>query len=89
MKETKLRIVNQLGLHARAAAKFVHTAKSFSCDVQLGTEEKMIDGKSIMGVMLLAAGKNTELRLVTQGPDEAEAAVAISDLVIDRFGEAE
>ena len=87
--ETKLRIINQLGLHARAAAKFVNTAKSFSCNVQLGTEEKMVDGKSIMGVMLLAAGKDTELRLVTQGSDEIEAATAISDLVTARFGEAD
>lgn len=89
MKETKLRIVNQLGLHARAAAKFVNTAKSFSCEVELGTEQKMIDGKSIMSVMLLAAAKGTELNLITRGSDETEAAQAIRSLVNAKFGEAE
>lgn len=89
MKETKLRISNQLGLHARAAAKFVNTAKSFSCDVELGTSQKMIDGKSIMGVMLLAATEGTELNLVTRGADEAQAAEAIRDLVDAKFGESE
>lgn len=89
MKETKLHIVNQLGLHARAAAKFVNTAKSFACDVQLGRDEKLIDGKSIMGVMLLAAAKGSELKLVTNGEDELEAAAAIEALVTEKFGEAE
>ncbi len=84
-----LPIRNRLGLHARAAAKLVRTASRFDSDVKLsragGSQE--IDGKSILGILLLAASWGTELEITVRGSDEIEAAEAIETLVRNRFGE--
>ena len=89
MIETRVTIVNKLGLHARAAAKFVSCASSFSSRVKAGTDGKLVDGKSIMSVMMLAAGKGTELELQISGADEDAALAALCKLIADRFGEPE
>ena len=80
-------IVNALGLHARAAAKLVNLAKSFTCGIELRLGEETVDAKSIMKVMMLAAGQGTVLTLRTSGEEEQEAYEAISTLIADRFGE--
>jgi len=87
--ESEVLIINQLGLHARAAAKFVSCASRFSSDVKLGHEGALVDGKSIMSVMMLAAGKGTLLNLRISGRDEQEALEAICALIENRFEEAE
>ena len=89
MTEGRVIIVNKLGLHARAAGKFVNMAKTFACTVELGKPEAMIDGKSIMNVMMLAAARGSELMLRTAGEDERDAFDALRTLIDDRFGEAE
>ena len=89
MHKRTITIVNKLGLHARAAAKFVTLASGFESDVQLMRGDREVNGKSIMGVMMLAAGKGTEIELVADGPDETEALQRLVALVEDRFGEAE
>lgn len=80
-------IVNALGLHARAAAKLVNLAKTFTCSIELCLGEKSVDAKSIMKVMMLAAGQGTVLTLRTSGEEEKDAFEAISTLIGDRFGE--
>ena len=80
-------IVNALGLHARAAAKLVNLAKTFTCSIELCLGEKSVDAKSIMKVMMLAAGQGTVLTLRTSGEEEEDAYDAISTLIGDRFGE--
>ncbi len=80
-------IVNALGLHARAAAKLVNLAKAFTCSIELCVGEKSVDAKSIMKVMMLAAGQGTVLTLRTNGEEEKDAFEAISALIGDRFGE--
>mgnify|MGYP006421514351 CR=1 FL=1 len=85
----KVTIVNKLGLHARAAAKLVGCAESFQSSVRLARDEREVDGKSIMSVMMLAASKGTEVELVIEGEDEASARDALVTLISDRFGEAE
>jgi phosphocarrier protein len=82
-------IINKLGLHARAAAKFVTLASQFGCDVQLTLKGQSINGKSIMGVMMLAASQGTEMTLSTDGEDESGAMNALEALILERFGEAE
>lgn len=89
MVERKITICNKLGLHARAAAKFVTAASSFSSDVQLRREGRQVNGKSIMGVMMLAAAKGTELSLVVDGDDEDQAVEELARLVDNRFDEQE
>lgn len=89
MQERSVTIINKLGLHARAAAKFVTTAASFSSSVDLSRDKQRVNGKSIMGVMMLAASRGTELIIMTQGIDEVEAADSLVKLVADRFGEQE
>ncbi len=89
MVEKEVEIVNKLGLHARAAAKFVKVASRFASDVQVARGTREVNGKSIMGVMMLAAAKGTRVRLRIQGPDEQEAAKALEELVAERFGEEE
>ena len=80
-------IVNKLGLHARASALFVKTASRFSSEVKLRREDIEVNGKSIMGIMMLAASKGTTVSLAVEGPDEAEALQTIGDLIADGFGE--
>jgi phosphocarrier protein HPr len=85
----EIEIINKLGLHARAAAKFVSTAGQYSSAVTLTKGEQKINAKSIMGVMMLAASKGTHLTLEIEGPDEEQATKALTDLIEDRFGEGE
>lgn len=87
MLHVTLKIVNPLGLHARAASKFVNLAKTFEAAVNLGKDGSMSDGKSIMNVMLLAAPVGSEVELQVSGPDENEAFTALRALVNDGFGE--
>lgn len=88
IKET-ITIINKLGLHARAAAKFVATTSRFLSDIQVIKNSQQVNGKSIMGVMMLAASQGTELELQIEGPDEEEARDAIVALIKNRFDEAE
>ncbi len=87
MKQIQIKIINKLGLHARAAAKFVTLASEYNCDVQLEHNSKKVNGKSIMGVMMLAASNGTELTLIADGEDEQQALDALSSLVNNRFDE--
>ena len=89
MKNKKIIISNKLGLHARAAAKFVRIASGFQSEIMIHLGDHKVSGKSIMGIMMLAAGKGTEISLVTVGPDEDEAMTALENLIINRFGEPE
>ncbi len=89
MQEQTVDIVNKLGLHARAASKFVNEAKRFGSTVQIEVNGKRVDGKSIMSIMLLAASKGQSLTLRTTGVDEIEAMAAIVNLIAARFGEDE
>ena len=89
MIQTQVTIINKLGLHARAAAKFVGCAAAFSSSIQAGKEGKMVDGKSIMSVMMLAAGKGTVLDLEISGDDEQAALEAMQTLIANRFDEEE
>ena len=82
-------IINKLGLHARAAAKLVSTATRFESSIKIARNGKEVDGKSIMAMMMLAAGKGTEIRIKTNGDDEKEAIEAIIELINNRFGEDE
>lgn len=89
MIETQVTIVNKLGLHARAAAKFVGCTSAFSSDIRAGKDGQLVDAKSIMSVMMLAAGKGTVLDIQIDGKDEEEALAALTALIADRFNEAE
>ncbi|OIO67156.1 MAG: HPr family phosphocarrier protein [Zetaproteobacteria bacterium CG_4_9_14_3_um_filter_49_83] len=87
--ERLIRIENKLGLHARASAAFVQLASHFTAEVYLQKDGFRVNGKSIMGVMMLAAAKGTELMLLTEGNDASEAQESLSQLVANKFGEAE
>jgi phosphotransferase system HPr (HPr) family protein len=87
--ERNVTIVNRLGLHARAAAKFVNVAKAFTSTIRIGIGDRRVDGKSIMSVMLLAASQGTQVIVSADGTDEIEALEAIAALIADRFGENE
>jgi phosphocarrier protein HPr len=89
MKCQKIIIVNKLGLHARASAKFVSLASEFKSEILLKRNDQEVNGKSIMGIMMLAAAKGSELELCADGKDEASAVTALAALVQDRFGEGE
>ncbi|MGV6859201.1 MAG: HPr family phosphocarrier protein [bacterium] len=89
MIENELTIVNKLGLHARAAAKFVSTASGFSSHIEVERNGRKINGKSIMGVMLLAAAQNTTIYLRIDGEDESDAMEALSKLIARKFDEVE
>jgi phosphocarrier protein len=80
-------IRNRLGLHARAAAKFVHTATRFASKVRISREGKTMDGKSIMGILLLAAAAGSTITITAEGIDEADAINALCSLVESGFGE--
>jgi phosphocarrier protein len=82
-------VVNQLGLHARAAARFVHLATRFESHIRVTRDTKVMDGKSIMGILLLAAGRGTTITITADGRDEAEAVAALARLVESGFGEEE
>ncbi len=83
----QITIINKLGLHARAAAKLVNCASGFSSSVHLQHKDQRINGKSIMGVMMLAASQGSNLEIEVSGKDETEALGALESLIIDRFGE--
>ena len=87
MVEAEIEIVNRLGLHARAAAKLVHTANRFESDIRVARDGEKVDAKSILGILLLAAAQGSTIRVTCEGSDEAEALSAISELIADRFGE--
>lgn len=87
MIERQVEIVNRLGLHARAAAKLVHTASGFSSEVSLVRNGEEVDAKSILGILLLAAAQGSTLTLRCAGQDEEEASRAITELIASRFGE--
>jgi phosphocarrier protein HPr len=89
MQERSVTIVNKLGLHARAAAKFVTAASSFASSIDVAKNGQRVNGKSIMGIMMLAASRGTKLIIVTSGEDEQEAADSLVKLIADRFGEHE
>jgi phosphocarrier protein len=80
-------IRNQLGMHARAAARFVHTASAFEARVRVSRGSRVMDGKSIMGVLLLAAARGSEITISAEGPDEVAALDALCQLVDSGFGE--
>mgnify|MGYP000221091684 CR=1 FL=1 len=89
MLTENVEIVNVLGLHARASAKLTQLASQFESEVWLTRDQKRVNAKSIMGVMMLAASKGTVLELEVSGPDESDAMNAIKALVADKFGEGE
>ena len=89
MAEETVTIINKLGLHARAAAKFVTLASGFESEIELARNGNAVNGKSIMGVMMLAASQGTELILRATGSDEDDAIEKIGELIADRFGEDE
>jgi phosphocarrier protein HPr len=89
MIKTNTTINNKLGLHARASAKLTKIAGSFPCEVWLTKGERRINAKSIMGVMMLAAGIGSTVEVETNGAQEAEASAAILALIADKFGEGE
>jgi phosphocarrier protein len=80
-------VVNQLGMHARAAARFVHLATRFEAHVKVARDSREMDGKSIMGLLLLAAGRGTSITITAHGNDEGDAIAALSALVESGFGE--
>lgn len=82
-------IINKLGLHARASAKLTQLASKYQCEVWMAKGSRRINAKSIMGVMMLAAGKGSTVSIETDGPDEDEAMAALLALIADYFGEGE
>lgn len=89
MLKDDITIINKRGLHARAAAKLATTAARFGSVIQAGVNGKLVDSKSVMSLMLLAATQGTQLQLEVEGKDEAEALAAIRELIDDKFGEDE
>ena len=89
MIRTNTTISNKLGLHARASAKLTKLAGSYPCEVLLSRGDRRVNAKSIMGVMMLAAGVGSEVTLETDGPKEQEAMDALLALIADKFGEGE
>jgi phosphocarrier protein len=88
MTSCELAIANALGMHARAAAKFVHTAGQFSSKIRVARGEREVDGKSIMGLLLLAASRGSSITITADGPDEQDAIAALCALVERGFDEA-
>ncbi len=89
MIRTSTTITNKLGLHARASAKLTKLAGVYPCDVWIGKGERRVNGKSIMGVMMLAAGLGSDITVETNGEREQEAMDALLALIADKFGEGE
>jgi phosphocarrier protein len=87
--ERDIEIKNKLGLHARAAAKLVHTAARFRSDIKIRKGDEEVDGKSILGILLLAAARGTTITIKANGEDEAEAVEAIEKLIDAKFDEVE
>jgi phosphocarrier protein len=89
MPSADVTIVNKLGLHARAAAKLTHLAGNYRCDIWLSRSGRRVNAKSIMGVMMLAAGQGTSVQIEAQGADADQAIAALTKLIADKFGEGE
>lgn len=89
MPQAEIEIVNKLGLHARASAKLTQVAGQFACEVWMSRNNRRVNAKSIMGVMMLAAGKGSRVLVETSGEDADAALEAIRRLIADRFGEEE
>ncbi|MFO1303098.1 MAG: HPr family phosphocarrier protein [Burkholderiales bacterium] len=87
MLQREVEIINKLGLHARASAKLTQLAARYQADVQMSRNGRKVNAKSIMGVMMLAAGKGSKVTIETDGPDEGDAMEAIVSLIGDYFGE--
>ena len=87
MSSQQVIVKNKLGIHARPAAQFVKTASQFQCDIRVEKDEEEVDGKSIMGLMMLAAGYESALTITTDGSDEAEALESLISLVECNFEE--
>lgn len=87
MYSAEVQIVNKLGLHARPSAKLTQLATRYRADVWLSRNGRKVNGKSIMGVMMLAAARGSKLTIQADGPDERDAVVALSQLIADGFGE--
>ena len=89
MSELEVQIVNRLGLHARAAALFVHLANQFESVISVNKDGSRVDGKSILGLLTLAAAKGSRLRLTADGADESQALQELQQMIRERFGEDE
>ena len=87
MIDEEVQVGNRLGLHARAAAKFVHVANGFQARISVTKDSRRVDGKSILGLLTLAAGRGSRLRLAAEGEDAPAALRALAELVRGRFGE--
>jgi len=87
MTQATFEIVNELGLHARAATKFVQTANRFKCDVDVEKDGQTVNGKSIMGVLMLVACKGSEITVKAKGEEAAACVAALGELIAGRFGE--
>ena len=87
MRRETVVIDNKLGLHARAAARFVETASAFESDIEVNSGENTVNGKSIMGLMMLAAARGSTVEIIVRGRDEENALMALVKLIEDRFGE--
>jgi phosphocarrier protein len=89
MPSISAEIVNKLGLHARAAAKLTHLAGHYQCDIWISRSGRRVNAKSIMGVMMLAAGRGTSVLIEAEGADADQAISALTKLIADKFGEGE
>ena len=89
MPSVSAAIVNKLGLHARAAAKLTHLAGSYQCDIWISRSGRRVNAKSIMGVMMLAAGQGTSVLIEAEGADAEQAIAALTQLIAEKFGEGE
>ena len=89
MPQREVEIVNKLGLHARASAKLTQVASRFQSDVHIARNGRRVNAKSIMGVMMLAAGQGTSVQIEAQGDDAEQAIAALTKLIADKFGEGE
>lgn len=89
MLKKKLKIQNKLGLHARASAKFVSVASKFLSEIEISKDNQVVNGKSIMGVMMLACAQGSEIELLIDGEDESELCQEITALIENKFGESE
>lgn len=87
MLRAEFTIVNRLGLHARAAAQLVQTANRFRCDITVAKDDEEVNGKSIMGILMLAAPKGSQVVVTTDGEDETPAMEAVGQLIKNGFGE--
>jgi len=89
MPSASAEIVNKLGLHARAAAKLTHLAGGFQCEIWISRSGRRVNAKSIMGVMMLAAGQRSTVLIEAEGADAEQAIAALTKLIADKFGEGE